>query len=111
MKLQAELEDAVRVDVFYSDFDGDIEQWKDAFYQVWRYQLTWNFAYSIQLMETRRAGVCMCIYSRKDFRDNVTELLTSLGCRNINEEDVSAITIDSYGFSDVEPPIECVFLD
>lgn len=92
-------DDAVRVDAFLSDFEGDVPQWKEAFYDLWRYQLTYGFAYEIKLEETgKRDGVrfvYLSILCRKAFQKNLVTTMEELGYRNIkvSEEPVGVIQI------------------
>lgn len=77
---------AVRVEAEFQNFDGDVAKWKDSFYQIWRYQMTWDFAYSIDLIERRRTGVTLRMLVRKAYMPQVRDMLNDLGYRDIKED-------------------------
>ena len=84
MKLKEEVvvKDAIRVNASFKDFDGELDKWKDSFYQVWRLQLTWGFAYRIDLCETKN-GVYLNMLVKKAYKDNVLETLDGFGYKKI----------------------------
>lgn len=82
MKTYDEKRKAVRISAYYKDFDGNLDKWKNAFYQLWRWQMTWDFAYEIQLIDTRD-GVKVYIMSKPNFQKNVLETMQDLGYRDI----------------------------
>lgn len=57
MKCRVEHEDAIRVTAHFEDFDGSLEDWKETWYTLWRYQMTFSFAYEIALQHARHNGV------------------------------------------------------
>lgn len=98
---------AVRVTADYEDFDGSLEKWKDAFYQIWRYQLTWDFAHNINLYERRKTGVYICLIIKKAYQKQVKEMLESLGYRNIHERKETIGLVPLYTIDD--PAADNVF--
>lgn len=76
---------AVRLEADGNDFEGDVAKWKDAFYQLWRYQMTWDFAYSIRVSERRETGVYVSLLIKKAYTKQVKKLLADLGYRKISE--------------------------
>lgn len=99
MRIPVELDKAVNIIARYKDFDGDLDAWKDAFYQVWRYQLTFDFAHEIALKESK-ADVYIKIICKPCYKDNCVELLKSLGCKEITEETAVIGGISAYDFTD-----------
>lgn len=78
-------EKAYRFTATFERFDGDVEKWKQAFYEVWRHQLTYSFAYEIELRENR-SGVFLSMLVKEDYKDKA-EGLAELGYHfSINEE-------------------------
>lgn len=75
---------AIRLEADCNDFEGDVEKWKDAFYQIWRYQMTWDFAYSIKVAERRETGVYLSMLIKKAYAKQVKELLKDLGYMKIS---------------------------
>ena len=83
MKKFDDMVKATKILTWYKDFDGDITEWQAAFYKVWRLQLTYDFAYKIELLETRSSGVYVCIYA-KNYEDiDIPALLENIGYTNI----------------------------
>lgn len=92
------IEDAVRVRAFFNDFDGDIPKWKEAFYEIWRYQMTWSFVHEIEVHEVgqRRDGnydLCTSLLVKPAYRKNVESMMGDLGYKNlhITEEPVGVV--------------------
>ena len=98
-------EQAYRFIARYSDFDGDVTQWRDAFYEVWRHQLTYNFAYEIELRENKN-GVFLSMLVRESFKE-CAEGLSDLGYKFTVDEETAGV-INCY---DVPDGIECIFVD
>ena len=101
-------EPAVRICAWYEDFDGNIEDWRDAFYNVWRWQLTYDFAYRIDLRESRRKGVFVDLLIRPAYKQQVIETMDDLGYKNINTESVHVGIVYGYETPEVEDIEELV---
>lgn len=80
-------EDAVRVTATYKDFNGDLLTWKNAFYELWRYQLTYSMAYKLAVRESNKSGVFVDILVRPAYKDNLVETMRDLGYRNMTVYD------------------------
>lgn len=72
----------LKIQARYEDFDGSHEKWMSSFYEIWKYQLTWNFAWKIELLE-RVDGVLVSMNVKPEFADNVKAMMESLGYRNM----------------------------
>ena len=85
-------EDAIFVYATLSDFDGDVQKWKIAFYELWRYQMTWHFAHRIYVEDTRN-GVYDGLLCNPNYEKNIVETMESLGFRKIKvkHEDIGVI--------------------
>ncbi len=70
---------AVRIESDLQNFDGDVKKWRESFYMLWRYQMTWDFAYSIRVAERRESGVYVSLLIKEAFLSQVKELLNNLG--------------------------------
>ena len=106
-----EFEDAVRIEATFDDFDGGLDKWKKSFYEIWRYQMTFDFAYRIELCE-RRSGVYVLIIARPAYRKPIMETMGDLGYRNIYESDVLVATFSEYDIEDKTGKIvDDVFLE
>lgn len=89
----------MRVEASFKDFDGDVEKWKNAFYEIWRYQMGYSFAYEITLID-RKSGVWLSLLARKSFKKNIVETMQELGYRNIQTEEESVGIIQLWDISD-----------
>ena len=93
-------EKAIYVTSKLEDFDGDVQKWKDAFYELWRYQMTYSFAYKIEVKESggsyfeRKVFVDLLV--RENYKDNVIDLMKTLGYQNINISEETIGIIDGY---------------
>ena len=101
---------ALRVNTFYEDFDGGIERWKDSFYQLWRIQLTWEIAYSINLRETRSRGVYVDLLIKPVYKEELLANMDDFGYKNIQTEEVNVAFIDTFGHKELED-VEDIYLD
>lgn len=98
-------EKAYRFIAKYADFDGNLETWRNAFYEVWRHQLTYSFAYEIELRENR-SGVFLSMLVRESFKEQA-EGLSDLGYHFSIDEEYAGV-INDYELPD---DVECVFVD
>lgn len=85
----------------YKDFDGDLEKWKNSFYEIWRYQLTWNFAWKIELFE-RVDGVLVNMYVKPAFKDNIITTMNALGYQDISVENVRIGIVYEYDHDELD---------
>lgn len=102
-------EKAVRFVSHYTDFDGDVSKWKETFYTIWRYQMTWSFAYEIDLIDGHN-GVFIDILAKEDFASNVRELLPDLGYGKITEYECKVGFVPSYRYDELDD-VEMLILD
>ena len=109
-KVLDEKQKAIRILSWYEDFDGNVDRWKDSFYTLWRWQLTYDFAYSIVLRETRAKGVYVSLLVKPAFKDCVLDTMKDLGYREIKAEDEMVGLIYGYDRKELED-IEEVFID
>lgn len=87
MKTYDEKKTAVRFTARLNDFEGDVQEWKLKFYELWRYQMTWNFAYEIAVRDSAGSGVFVDVVARKAFEKNVMSMMEELGYKNISKEE------------------------
>ena len=96
-----EKEKAVLIEANLEDFYGSTDKWKQSFYNIWRYQMTWDYAYRITV-EERRRGVIVRLLIKPAFKDDVLGMMEDLGYRNVATENVNVAFISSYDIGDVE---------
>lgn len=89
MKTYDEKRKAFYITAGITDFEGTVTDWKLAFYQLWRYQMTWNFAYLIDLHDLRDKGATVQLVVREAYVDNVLGLMEDLGYRNVYTTEAS----------------------
>lgn len=94
------IEEGVRYRAFLNDFDGDVAKWKNAFYEIWRYQMTWHFAYEIGVHECSDKDVCISVLVRPAYKDNAKDMLEAIGCRNIHTEVEAVGVVPTYDIDD-----------
>ena len=98
-------EKAYRFTATYESFDGNGETWRNAFYEVWRHQLTYSFAYEIELRENR-SGVFLSMLVKEDCKDKA-EGLAELGYHFSIDEEPAGIV---YGY-ELPDDVESVFVE
>lgn len=98
-------EKAYRFTASFKEFDGDVAKWRDAFYEVWRHQLTYNFAYEIELRENR-SGVFLSMLVRESFKE-CAEGFDEYGYKFSIDEETAGV-INDY---DLPDGVECIFAE
>lgn len=98
VKVPMWVESAVRITADYRDFDGDVTSWKLAFYEIWRFHMTFNFTYEIKVYEPRN-DVRISILCKPAFKENALSMLDNLGYKNIKSKDED---VGIVGLLDVE---------
>ena len=101
-KVYDEKKPALRIVAHYENFDGGIERWKDSFYILWRYQLTWDFAYRIDVRESRKRGVYVDLLIQPAYKDTLLETMDDLGYKDIQTDETFVGLIDAYDIGDIE---------
>ncbi len=93
-------DDAVRLEAYFEDFKGSVDDWKIAFYEVWRYQMYYTFAYSITVEEKNDSSVYMSLLVKKAYLKNAKMLLKDIGCRNVQEQEEHIGLVQLYYVDD-----------
>ena len=96
IRIEMERDDVTMIRAKLSDFGGSVEKWKDAFYEICRYQMTWDFAYDIKLWSTRSGDVVLVMYVKHAYLDHVTELMQDLGYGVLEKTDAKVGLVDRY---------------
>ena len=89
------VEDGVRVMAYLSDFNNDVNDWKKSFYEIWRYQMTWDFVFEIKIYEVHGGDICVSMLIKKSYSNNVLDMMEYLGYANvrITEEHVGIVQV------------------
>lgn len=96
MKLYGETAEALKIRAPYEDFNGGDQEWQLAFYQLWRYQLTFEFAYNIKVWEYSDNTLEVVMIIHPVYKESVLGLMQDLGYRNVKTEDCKALEISPY---------------
>lgn len=108
MKVQYDKEKCIWVVAHHNDFDGDLAKWKDSFYMLWRYQMTWSYAYDIEVNENRKNGTFVRLLIKPAYLDNILGAMNDLGYRNIEIFDAYVGVADGY---EINTDIEAIVID
>lgn len=97
------IEDGVsRVRAYISDFAKDSgNDWKNSFYELWRYQMTWDFAHEIKAHEVHDGDVCVSMLIKDAYKANVLDMMEYLGYRNVRIDSEHLGVIQTY---DIDVP-------
>ena len=101
-KVWDEKKPALRIVAHYENFDGQLDKWKDSLYILWRYQMTWDFAYRIDVRESRSRGVYVDLLIKPTYKEEVLETMDDLGYKGIITDETFVGIIDAYGIDEVE---------
>lgn len=93
-------EDAISVTATLNDFNGTVQEWKIAFYELWRYQMTWHFAHKISVHDSRGSGVYVCVLCKPAYEKNIVDTMESIGFRNVKVQHEDIGTIECTDFPD-----------
>lgn len=96
VKLNVWEEDSFLMTSHFNDFDGDLQKWRNSFYEIWRYQMTWSFAYDIEVTESRSRGVYVRLRVRPSFRHQAEDMLEALGYRNVEVTEEKIGVVETY---------------
>lgn len=91
-------EEALCITATLKDFNGTVTEWKTAFYELWRYQMTWHFAHKISVHDSRNSGVYVLLICKPAYKKNILETMESLGFKNIKCEEEEIGTIECTEF-------------
>ena len=95
-KAYFEKEKAFKIRAGLEDFDGDVDKWKWAFYELWREQMTWDFAYSINVYERSDKSVDVEIICRPAYKLPLLNTMKALGYRNVDVTECYAAVFSPY---------------
>lgn len=110
MKHYDEMETAVVYTARLEDFDGDVQKWKIAFYEIWRYQMTYHFARRIIAEDSRNHGAFVRLTVKPAFKHDALGMMEDLGYKNITTEDAKIGLVYAYEHDDLED-IDLLVLD
>lgn len=83
-KVPVREEDAISITSFLSDFDGDVTAWKVGVYELFRWDMTYSFAYKIHVYESRNDGVFVRVIAKPEYEEAIKETMEDIGFRKIS---------------------------
>ena len=96
---------------FFKDFSGDVTEWKIAFYELFRYQMTFYYAHEIEASESRANGVFVRLVIKPAFEKNALDLMHDLGFKNINVYDAKVLAVNPYADDTIHFDVETAYID
>lgn len=99
-KVNVYAKEAVFVTAHLNDFDGDVQKWKNAVYELFRYDMTYGFAYKIDVIESRSNGVFVSITAKPTFESPLLETMNTLGFCNVRAQHESIGSIECTDLPD-----------
>lgn len=100
MKTEVYFEPAVSIIAYLSDYAHDVDRWKHDFYELWRWQMGYSFAYKIDLIDTRDRGVYISLLVKPAYKKSVIEKMEEYGYGNIQAHDERVAIVETYDFPD-----------
>lgn len=113
--------DAYKVIAKYEDFDksggsmimwnceNKSEAWKLAFYELWRYQMTWHMAYELEVIDGN-SSLFVSVLCKKAFIDNLLNTMEGLGFKDCQTYGCNVGVIDGYRLADAND-VEYLYID
>lgn len=92
------MEDALYITSNLNDFDGDVQKWKNAVYEMFRWDMGYSFAHKIDLIDSRSSGVFILLICRPKFEQSIVDTMEDNGFRNIKvrHENIGAIECTEF---------------
>ncbi len=92
------MKDAVYIASYLNDFDGSVQDWKNAVYEIFRWDMTYGFAHQIDVKESCSSGVFVYIIAKPSYEKNILETMEDLGFRNTisRHEDIGTIECTEF---------------
>lgn len=93
------IEDGVtRLTTYINDFAGDVEHWKLAFYELWRFQMGYDFAHELKLEQDGPAGdVYVSLLVKDAYKRSLLNTMHELGYGKIEECEEHIGLVDTWG--------------
>lgn len=91
-------EDALYITSTLNDFDGDVQKWKNAVYEMFRWDMGYSFAHKIDVVESRSSGVFILLICKPKFEKSIVETMKDNGFRNIKvrHDDIGVIECTEF---------------
>lgn len=100
VKTSVWIEEGLYVTAYLDDFGGSVSEWKNAVYEIFRYNMTWSFAYQIDVRESRNYGVFVSMHCNPNYEKNILNMMEDLKFRNVRAEREDVAVVETYDFPD-----------
>lgn len=86
-------EDAVLITSHWKDFKGELQDWRNAIYDLFRWDMTYSYAHKIDVIESRKNGVFVSLRIKPKFEGSIIGTMEDLGFGGIESthEDIGTI--------------------
>lgn len=101
-------ETATMVIAHLKNYKYGVDEWKDAFYELWRYQMTYGMAYSIEVHESSANGVFVRMVIKDTFKKNILNTMYELGYQDIDTYKANIGIVDG---NEIDDMIDDVYID
>lgn len=103
IKVNVFTENTVEITARLTDFAGDVQSWKNAVYELFRMNMTWDCAYRIEVNENRN-GVFVRVVAKPAFEKNIRSFMTNagFGSLNVSKEQIGIIGCDEVELDYIE---------
>lgn len=88
--IESELINAVTMNSYFGDFDGDVRKWQEAYFRMLEWKNTWGIPLKMDILSTgdHEAYLHMVIEKKGKLVDMARDLLKGYGYRKVYEFDV-----------------------
>jgi len=102
----AEKAKAVSLVAHGRDFDGDEQKWRDAYFHLLQWKMTWSLCYELDMNWSRKNGTFVRVVVKPDIAERLKEDMEEYGYRNISVDNITIElvsprfdeTVDEYYF-------------
>lgn len=89
--------DAIQVFANFSKFNGTVQEWKNAIYELFRCNMAFDFAYYIDIRKNYKKDAYVVVLLRPTYKDVLIETMKDLGFNPvITEEKIGAIECTEF---------------
>ena len=70
-----------------------VDAWKMAFYELWRYQMTWHFCHRLEVIDGSN-GLFVHMICKESFTEPLLNTMEGIGYRNIQKHETYVGVVD-----------------
>lgn len=76
-------QEAVNLIAWLEDFEEQSYKWKDAVYELFRYNMTFSFAHDIEVFESNKKGVYVSLLVKPVYERQAMDVMDMLGFKKV----------------------------